>query len=113
MDIAITVVAYCLTIFATFLGLTGLVVGIGGLFGGKLGALFASFALWLGILNIWKFLEGGVTPMTALIASLVSLFFLDYKNLNEGAKSNAAAEQWGITIVCIYIAMNTSPIRWF
>lgn len=113
MDIVITAIAYCLTVFATFFGLTGIVIGIGSLFGGMIGAVGASFVLWIGILNIWKYLEGDVTPIAALIASFISLFLQDYKNLNEGAKLNVAAEQWGIMIFCVYIAMNTTPIRWF
>jgi len=79
MDIVITAVAYCLTVFATFFGLTGIITGIGSLFGGMLGAFGASFVLWLGILNIWKYLEGDVTPIAALIASFVSLFLRTIK----------------------------------
>ena len=113
MDLVITIAAYAITILATFLGLTGLLVGIGAMFGGMIGALGASCFVWTGINLIWVLLEGDMIPMAALIASFISLFFLDYKNLNTGAKINASGEQWGIVIVCIYIAVNASPIRWF
>ena len=76
-----------------------------------IGALGASFFTWSGISMIWLWLEGDVIPMAALVASFASLFFLDYKNLNTGAKL-AAGEQWGIVLVCIYLAVYASPIRW-
>jgi uncharacterized membrane protein len=77
-----------------------------------IGALFSSIIIWQGVSRVWLLLEGAMIPIAALIASFVSLFFLDYENLNTGAKINASGEQWGIVIVGIYLAIYTSPIRW-
>lgn len=113
MDIIITIAAYVITILITYFGLTGLLVGIGGMFGGMIGALGVSCLVWLLVNILWTSLEGATIPVAALFVAFISLFFLpDYKNLNQGARNNVSAEQWGIILISIYIMLNSSPIRW-
>ena len=108
----ITIVLYIVVAAITFFALTGIIVGFGGAFS-PLGAFVAAFALWAGISYVWMQVDSAPMPVAAYAVALVLLFLQPLEDLNDGAKSNLAAEQWGIVVVVGLYIYDASVVRWF
>ena len=116
-----TIIAYGLTFTALYFSITSLpqllFAGlIGRVVGPLLSALVGSIFAWLLVDTLWVIFEGGHIPLTALAGGLIILFGIGHFNkegLNNNAKWMMAAEQWGITLVSIYIYIQSDVVRWY
>lgn len=85
----------------------------GSAFGGMIGALGAAVVVWFGISFLWASIDGEPMPVVAYVVALVLLFLQPMEQLNDGAKTNLAAEQWGIVIVSGLYIYDANVVRWF
>jgi hypothetical protein len=108
----ITIGLYVVVAAITFFALTGVIVSFGGAFS-PLGAFAAAAALWFGISYLWMQVDSAPMPVAAYAAALILLFLQPLEDLNDGAKSNLAAEQWGIVVVVGLYIYDASVVRWF
>ena len=60
-----------------------------------------------------KKVDSAPRPVAAYAVALIFLFLQPLEDLNDGAKSNLAAEQWGIVVVVGLYIYDASVVRWF
>ena len=108
----ITIGLYVVVAAITFFALTGIIVSFGGAFS-PFGAFAAAAALWFGISYLWMQVDSAPMPVAAYAVALILLFLQPLEDLNDGAKSNLAAEQWGIVVVVGLYIYDASVVRWF
>ena len=109
----ITLILYAAVIGLAFSAISGIGVGIGTGFGGMVGGLVAAFLIWGGISMVWLSIEGKEMPMAAYAGALIILFLQPLDDLNDEAKTNLAAEQWGLVIAMTFYFFDVNTVRWF
>lgn len=115
-----TIFAYVLTIVCVLSSLTALPQSlIGGVISRFTNLLVSAFLgaviTWLGINFLWMKFEGNHISILAILLSFGALFIqgnLNYKEINQNAKTLMVAEMWGIIVVGLYVSIKFG-IRWY